>query len=197
MNDKKLVLAVLVISLFGAAMSALNLSKLNVLGGSTSDSWSVGGNLTVTGTSTFTGTTTMTGALAVNGEARAKLVELGSLTTLAATSTATTLTAAQVCDSNMIQWDTQAASSTLTLPTAANIVADCLTANGDHVSFIFDNVTTSTGSVVTITANTGIELVGTNANNDLVDGENQAIIDLWRVSATAVIAEVRELVAAD
>lgn len=38
-----------------------------LLGGSTSDSWSVGGNLTVTGTSLLTGGTTITGDQVVSG----------------------------------------------------------------------------------------------------------------------------------
>jgi hypothetical protein len=142
------------------------------------------------------GNLTTTGTAAITGETRAPLVELGSLTTLAATSTATTLTAAQVCNSNVIEWDVTTTSSTLTLPTAANLVADCLTANGDQIEFIFDATSAST-TIVTITTGSGIELIGSASTDDLIDNGNQARVTLWRTSASAVLGEVEELVAAD
>ena len=137
------------------------------------------------------------GTASITGETRAPVVETGSITTLTATSTATVLTAAQVCDSNVIQWDTYGVSSTLTFPAATTTVADCLTTNGDSITLLFDNITTSTSAVVTLTAGTGIELVGSGSGDDLIDGENQAFIRLTRTSATALIVEVEELVAAD
>ena len=156
------------------------------------------GTLAVTGASTHTGAATFASTVAVTGETRAPLVETGSATVLTsqATSTAVTLTAAQVCNSNVIQWDIQTVSTTLNLPTVVNTVADCLTADGDTISFLFDNISTSTGAIVTIASSTW-EFVGVANTNDLIDGENQARIDLTRISATAGFAEIVELVAAD
>ncbi len=131
-------------------------------------------------------------------EIRAPLVETGDITTLTAqaTSTAVTLTAAQVCDSNQIRWDITTVSTTLNLPTVANTVANCLTKNGDRVSFWFANVSTSTGAIVTIASSTW-ELVGVGAGSDLIDGANQAKVTLIRTSATAGYAILEEFIAAD
>lgn len=136
------------------------------------------------------------GTSSFDGEIRASLIEKGSVTTLAATSTPQVLTAAQVCNSNVISWNNTTASSTLTLPSAANLVADCLTENGDSTSFLFNSTSAST-TVVTIVAGSNIDLVGPSANDDLIDNGKKALIVLWRVSSTSVIASVEELTAAD
>ncbi len=131
-------------------------------------------------------------------EIRAPLVETGSITTLTAqaTSTAVTLTAAQVCDSNQIRWDITTVSTTLNLPTVANVVANCLIKNGDNVSFLFANISTTTGAIATLASSTW-ELVGVGAGSDLIDGGNQARVTLVRTSATAGYAVLEEFIAAD
>ena len=142
-------------------------------------------------------TLTVTGASTLTGEVNAPLVEKGSVTVLTtqATSTKLTLTAAQVCDSNIIQWDIQNVSTTLELPTVANVTADCLIANGDSITFLFDNIATTT-AIATVASSTW-ELIGIANTNDLIDGENQARITLVRTNATSGFAIINELVAAD
>jgi len=60
------------------------------LGGSTSDDWNVGGNLSVTGTSAFTGATTFTGGIISNGG----ITGVGATVARAETAFATTTLAA-------------------------------------------------------------------------------------------------------
>jgi len=131
-----------------------------------------------------------------SGDLRGFPVGTGVITTLSATSTAQTLTAAQVCTSKVVSWDNTTASSTLTLPDTANLAADCLTANGDTINFVYSNTSAST-TVVTVVAGAGMNLVGSSASSDLIDNLNQAWITITRLSGTTSLVEVRETTPAD
>ena len=126
------------------------------------------------------------------------LKEKGVITTLTTTSTAQILTAAQTCNSNVVQWDNDGASSTLTLASATQTVAfaDCLEDDGDTTTFLFKSLT-STTSVITITAGAGIDLIGENAGDDLIDEDNDARITFTRTSSTTLDVEVSERTAID
>jgi len=82
-----LIIAVLILVLVGGNQSA-------PLGGSTSDSWSVGGALTVTGASTLTGDATFSGGdggiVVTTSNSATSSIEVGCIQTYA-TSTATAL----------------------------------------------------------------------------------------------------------
>ena len=126
--------------------------------------------------------------------------QTGTILTIASSSV-DTLTAAQVCDNSVIaknSWDGIASSTAITtLPTAATLIADCLTTNGDSFKFIFRNLHTTAGSSTLIVAGTNTTLVGVDSNADVINGANEAVITLTRYSATEVIADIRELTAAD
>lgn len=127
-------------------------------------------------------------------------VQTGAVTNLASSSVAT-LTAAQVCDSSVIQkgdWTGNASSTAiLNLPTAANLYADCLTTNGDTYTFTFRNTAVAAASTTAIIANTSTTLVGIDANADVIAGANEAVIRLVRYSATELLAFIDEFTAAD
>lgn len=127
----------------------------------------------------------------VYGYLGGNLIEWGDIATLDTTSTAQVLTGAQVCDNNIIAWNNDTTSSTLTLPSATQTVAACLTSNGQSITLLYDNTSTNT-SIVTLTAGTGVDLIGENAGDDLIDNGNSARIRITRESATAIKAEVRE-----
>lgn len=160
------------------------------LGGSTSDDWNVGGNLSVTGTSALTGATTFTGE--ANFDATAVLG--GDVTVLSAG--ATTTSAAEVCDSNVIQLDAQASAITLTLPTVAEIFADCATAAGDHIGFVLENTTSGTGTI-TVAIGTGMDLQEPDGQNVVIDPDNMGFIDMYVLSGTTAIVRVDETIPAD
>ena len=72
-------------------------------------------------------------------------------------SSSTHLTAANVCDNNIINQDVAVTPSTslLTFPTAASIISSCLTQTGDYRTVLFKNTSNETDEFVTLTANTG------------------------------------------
>lgn len=126
--------------------------------------------------------------------------QTGSVLTIASSSV-DTLTAAQVCDSSVIaknSWDGIASSTAITnLPTAASLFADCLTTNGDTYSVIFRNLHTTAGSSTLVVAGASTTLVGVDSSADIINGANEARIIFTRYSATELIADIRELTAAD
>jgi len=150
------------------------------LGGSTSDNWTVGGNLAVTGT------TALTGALTVTGD----LNKTGDVTD--ATSTLTgplTLTAAQVCDSNVITVNSGvttasahnvAASLDITLPATSTLFVDCLSTEGDPRSFIFCNQSPTAATTTQIVAGTGIKVTVPDGQNTNIGGGACAKVDIQR-----------------
>jgi|SRR3990167_1932941 len=145
---------------------------------------------------TLTVTGAATGAAAdYSGEVEAALVEEGTIVTRTAGAT-TTISAANVCDANIVQWAPLVALASTTLPTAVDVIADCLTTNGDTITFLFRN-TTSTSLTSVLAADASTTLVGSAATDDQIDGGNEALITFWRTGSDTAVVEIEELVAAD
>ena len=195
---------ILVIALIGSGSKSLggttNYDALDVTDGISVDSTNVfdgSGNLSLTGSRTAT----IAGILTGTGDVRLKVpVQSGTVTTIASSSV-DTLTAAQVCDSPVIakaSWDGIASSTAITtLPSAATMFADCLTTNGDSIQITFRNLHTTAGSSTAITAGASSTLVGVDANSDIINGANEALLEFIRYSATELIVVIREFTAAD
>lgn len=85
--------------------------------------------------------------LTTSGDARiSSLTKIGSIAAFTTTSAAT---AANVCNSPA--WTSTAgaaATTTITLPSTTTLFADCLTTNGDSVSFSIINVSASTSTII-------------------------------------------------
>lgn len=171
-----------------------NYDALDVTDGISVDSTNVfdgSGNLSLTGSRTAS----------VAGDVRLKVpVQTGTVTTIASSSV-DTLTAAQVCDSSVIaknSWNGVASSTAITnLPSAADMFADCLTTNGDSIQITFRNLHTTAGSSTAITAGVSSTLVGVDANSDIINGANEAMLEFIRYSATELIVVIREFTASD
>ena len=146
------------------------------------------GAVTAGSASTFT-------AADFSGELEAALIEEGTLVTRTAGAT-TTISAANFCDANVVSWAPSEALASTTLPATGDVIADCLTTDGDSVTFLFRNTTTtSLTSVVVGDAST--TLVASAAGDDQIDGGNEALITGWRTGASTMVIEIEELVAAD
>src|SRR3990167_4458136 len=130
-----------------------------------------------------------------SGELEAALIEEGTIVTRTAGAT-TTISAANVCDANIVQWAPLVALASTTLPTAVDVIADCLTTNGDTITFLFRN-TTSTSLTSVLAADASTTLVGSAATDDQIDGGNEALITFWRTGSDTAVVEIEELVAAD
>ena len=126
--------------------------------------------------------------------------QTGSVLNMASSAVAT-LTAAQVCDNSVVQkgdWAGIASSTAIVnLTTAASLFADCLTTNGDRFSILFRNTNATAGSSTLIVAGASTTLVGVDSNADVINGVNEAVINFIRYSATELVADIREITAAD
>lgn len=125
------------------------------------------GSLRVTGSSTFAGDTRA-----------ASLVPTGSVATFTATST---VTAAQICDSNLLSITPASTTPTLTLPTTSTLFADCLTTNGDMRMVNVYNNAAATPTI--FAAGTGGTLKWSTASTT-VNGATGALLRVVRDSAT-------------
>lgn len=140
------------------------------------DSVAVTSTLAVGGAATFSTT------LGVTGETNLDtMVQGGDVTWVFTT---TTLTAAQVCNSSVINIGFAAdATMTLTLPTAAALTADCLTTAGDHKVVLIHDAATSTLQA-TILTGTNIDLEGDDSNADVLAADATAELELYAATST-------------
>jgi len=129
------------------------------------------------------------------------LVQGGDI--LAISSTNTSITAAQVCNSSVINWTVPGAVTTVattTFPGAAAMNADCLTANGDTKTFLFRNVSeaaSTTQFVVASTTSDTLLMPEATGADTVVEGQASAIVTFLRTAATTVVITVTELVDGD
>lgn len=146
------------------------------------------------------------GELSVTNDLRAEgaLVDGGSVTNASSSLTvADTLTAAEVCNSSVIEVTPgalAASSLDITLPATTTLFADCLDTAGDSVSFFFCNESATAASTTQIVAGTHMELVEPDGQNVEIGGGNCAKITLtrWAKSATlGVLGVVDEFIPAD
>jgi hypothetical protein len=146
------------------------------------------------------GDATITGSLTVTGD----LKNSGSVTDASSTMTVNlTLTAAQVCDSNVITvtpGPLAAASLDVILPATSTLFADCLDTEGDQRSLLICNTSATAASTTQIVAGTGIKLTEPDGQNVEIGGGNCAYIDIYRARLSATenaIANVDEWIDAD
>lgn len=77
------------------------------------------------------------------------VVDLGSVQTLSAAATTTTVTAAQICSGDTINWNPTNNNATATIDTTANLQANCLNNNGNSIFLNLTNTAaTNTYNVV-------------------------------------------------
>ena len=123
------------------------------------------------------------------------LIQGGVKTTLT-TGTTTTMTAAQVCDSPLIEWTPKAVMSSTTFPTSATIISRCLAADTDTKAFLFRNIGDAASTTIMV-AGTGMILLEPDGQNVVIAGGNAALVTMVRASSTAVVVTIDELIDAD
>lgn len=154
-------------------------------------------DLVVDGATTITGALSGTGLTLTGDLVSSDFIQGGGVTTLTQTGTTTTATAAQICDTHLINLTVTNATGTNTtlLPAAADLVADCLTVNGQTKQVVLRNTGSATST--TITANTGTVLnkSGDTGGTVTMAATSSVIIDFVRLSATAVEANINYFIA--
>lgn len=168
-------------------------------GGYTEGYWDSAGGYKIDGTTVIDGSGAITGAttLTMTGETNLDTLVQGGDVGIIGYGT-TTATAAQICNSSVIQIGLLSdAVATLTLPTATTLHSDCLDTNGDTKTILVQNIATST-MAMTIVAGSGIELLEHVGEGDVViAATDNARILFSRVSVTTSTAEVINLQVAD
>lgn len=119
----------------------------------------------------------------------------GGVFTIATTTTALTLTNAQISDASVISVTAMGAGQAalaLTLP--ASSTWSSLPKNGTVQSWIIDNVSTAAGTTTTITAGTGVDIDGTTANDDVINGGVSGKLSCWKLPIGDIRCIVEEMV---
>ena len=137
------------------------------------------------GASVATGT--FSNSLTVTGETNIQeLIQGGGILTETA-GTSTTWSAADICDYSVINWAPGAARSTTTVAQATDIVADCLTEDGDYKDIVYWNTgLTASTSIFAMSTGTTMYIPSATAATSTIAGLNLAEIRFVRASSTAV-----------
>lgn len=169
----------------------------NLLGGSTSDDWNVGGALSVTGASTLTGAVTMSGALSTSGNANVGNLTYGLTTVASSTSnSAETLLASYLSSYSGMDYTPSGDAVTLTLP-ATSTLTSVIPNVGECMDWRIRNTSATSASSTTIAAGTGMDLVENENGDVVIEGGNEAQIKFCRELDTDVTVYVDEYIAAD
>lgn len=118
----------------------------------------------------------------------------GGAYTISTTSATWTLNAREIRDVKVIAVAsvTGAAAMTLTLP--ASSTWQGLEKVGDTQSWIIDNLHTAAATTTTVTAGTGVDIDGTTANDDVLNGGVSGRLDCWRLATSDIRCIVEEMV---
>ena len=157
-----------------------------------------GTTLTSTGAATLSGAVTVGTTLDVTGETRVQgFTQGGGILNIATTGAAITLTEAQMLTSNVIEItaDGDAVALALTLP-ATSTMTTLLSTAGDFREWTIDNQHLA-ATTTTVTAGTGIDLIGVTTDDDVIDGQEVSRLTCWRKENTDVYCITSELLKVD
>jgi len=160
-------------------------SQSVTLGGSTSDDWNVGGNLSVTGTSSLTGNMSVTGASDAG-----TLTQGGGVTATSTVGAVVPLLASNFDIENTIDVTLNVSDATLSFP-ATSTLASIIPNTGDSRTLFIRNATTTAAMDLTITGGTGVLLKKATTTPIIygdTDGANYAKVDLIRKANTDIEA---------
>lgn len=124
---------------------------------------------------------------------RAGLTE-GSMYTVSTTSATFTLASSAIRDARIISIASNANSAALTLTLPASTTWPSLANVGDTQTWVIDNLHTAAATTTTLTAGTGVDIDGTTANDDVINGGVSARLECWRLPTRDIRCIVEEMV---
>lgn len=117
----------------------------------------------------------------------------GGIYSISTTSASWTLNAREIRDVKVISiTDTTSAALALTLP--ASSTWQGLEKIGDTQSWVIDNLHSNAATTTTITAGAGVDIDGTTANDDVINGDASGRLDCWRLPTSNIRCIVEEMV---
>lgn len=175
----RILLSIFAISILAVGLTGCSWNETRV-GGSTSDSFSIGGDLSVSGE---TGIDTL-----IQGGGEVAITADGN----------TTLTAAQLCDYSHITVtpSTTTGNVNMTTPTAALLIADCIPTIGDFKVLFYENGAT-TATTTTMVAGSAVDLIEPSGGDVVIAQNEDARIEMLNLDGTNVKVIVTSLQAAD
>lgn len=180
---------VLVLVLVGYATFFAGTGGPSVGGVTNLDSLTLSDTLT-TATMSVSGNTTVTGNVTVGGELLGSLFTQGGATTSSSTTAVSfTLTAANVCDNAVYEMTPSIGAITVTFPTAAQLVADCIPNIGDSRTIWMHNASTTGGAITFADGSGGIHLEGEGLTT-VMDFTEWAEITMLNVDGARYVLDV-------
>jgi hypothetical protein len=181
MNKQNISIALAVIlSVISLIFTAVHKPAIEVTElGSTTKSVITAAGFVTTG-SFSSATATFSGQLTVDRIAfgGSGLLDLGTATT-------SSTTAAQICNYPIIDYAPRYSSSTVGLPTAATLIADCLPEIGDYKDVWFRN-TGATASTTQFDAGLGVSILSSTSSDPTVYGGQRVLLRFTTASSTGV-----------
>ena len=119
----------------------------------------------------------------------------GGVFTIATTASAQTLKDADLSNASVISLTAMGAGQAalaLTLP--ASTTWSSLPKNGVVQRWVIDNVARAAATTTTITAGVGVDIDGTTANDDIINGDVSGTLSCWRLLNTDIRCIVEEMV---
>lgn len=114
--------------------------------------------------------------------------------TVSTTSAAWTLNAREIRDVKVIAIADTAGSAALALTLPASSTWQGLEKVGDTQSWVIDNLHSNAATTTTVTAGTGVDIDGTTANDDVLNGGVSGRLDCWRLPTSDIRCIVEEMV---
>lgn len=106
------------------------------------------------------------------------------------TNGAGTFTAAQICDNALITATPNVGNVTLTFPSAATVIADCLPDARDKIELVFRNASTTGTAAITIADGANSIHTEGEGNTTVVDVAEWAFLTLMNVDGTNMLLDV-------
>lgn len=162
-----------------------------------SDGYYIDGTQIIDGSGNWVGT----GNFTLTGDLRFKSPVLTGVSTTLTSASTSAITAAQACNSAIINFNFSSSTSvstvgSSTLPTAEAMFADCLTTDGDHVSFRFRNLNSGSSTILIVGSASTTALVPEATGADIeINAAGWAVITFVRNAFNLMTAEIQEFVA--
>lgn len=118
----------------------------------------------------------------------------GGIFTISTTSATMTLKDADLANNKVVTVAAGANTVALALTLPASTTWPSLNKSGVAQSWVIDNQNTAAATTTTITAGTGVDIDGTTANDDVINGGVSGRLECWRLPNTDIRCIVEEMV---
>lgn len=142
--------------------------------------------------SVFAGSVTNSATTSFTGSFKPDSIGAG-IKTVTGNSVTTTLTAADVCDYSIIMWTPSTATSSIVLPAAATLTADCMGYPGAYRDVYFRNLHTTSSIMFSHGASTTMKMASSTSATSTLPGSGTEVIRFNTLSTEQTSSNMVEL----